>query len=95
MGDGPPLDCALANVRMRERNNERMNGFDQYTLAKELYELNTAVMVVLRAMGDVSVPMRVAEALSNLNLRTKRIWEAGGYEPTKPPTRPSASGGTP
>lgn len=95
MGDGPQLDCAMANVRMRERNSERLNGIDQYTLAKELYELNTAVMVVLRAMGDVSVPMRIAEALSNLNLRTKRIWEAGGYENTKPPSRPSARGEQP
>lgn len=86
MGDGPPLMCAMANVRMRERNRERLNGIDQYTLAKELYDLNIAAMVILRALGDVPVPEPVAQALGELNLRTRRIWEAGHYDPRPPST---------
>lgn len=88
MGDGTALECAMANVRMRERNGERHNGLDQYALAKELYELNTSVMFFLRTMGDVPVEPVVAEMLGCLNLRTKRIWEAGNYQPS-PPTRPA------
>lgn len=80
MGDGTQLECAMANVRMRERNGKRLEGIDQYALAKELHELNVAAMRVLLMMGEVSVPESVAQLLGELNLRTKRIWEAGHYQ---------------